>query len=327
MKRFALLGFALFAQLIILSGCGETFRPIIIPNPPTFPNPSAAHSVVTISDNAPPQGQLEVADGSAMVIDVTGDAEVSVANVGLAPVHAMQQTANQVLVVNQYTTGLTPQNNASCVWVTLPKGSGPTYDICPTLSKIAFSGTTISSVIQITLPPSSGANFVAVAPGDTNAYISLPSYVPDPINNPTVTSPAIGVVNTNSNLLASTYSVGNNPVAIAVTPDKTKVYVANQGDSTITAFNVTVSGTSNTANLSPRAGSPIGTSSPPVWLTARTDSQRVYVLEQDGTLAWLDTTATAGPDPLTETAISVPGATTMTYDINKNRCTFRADRS
>ena len=46
------------------------------------------------------------------------------------------------------------------------------------------------------------------------------------------------------------------------------------------------------------------------------------MLESDGTtgtLAWLDTSSTAGPDTLTETAISVPGATTMVYDSNLNR--------
>jgi hypothetical protein len=43
------------------------------------------------------------------------------------------------------------------------------------------------------------------------------------------------------------------------------------------------------------------------------------VLETSGTLAWLDTTSTAGPDTLTETAISVPGAVRLVYDGNANR--------
>jgi hypothetical protein len=60
-------------------------------------------------------------------------------------------------------------------------------------------------------------------------------------------------------------------------------------------------------------------SSPPIWLVARSDNQRVYVLQRDGTLAWLDTTSTAGPDTLTETSISVPGAVKMVYDGSKNR--------
>ncbi len=50
MKRVLWLGFVLFIY-VICSGCGDTFRPIIIPNPPIFPNPKAAHSVVAINDN------------------------------------------------------------------------------------------------------------------------------------------------------------------------------------------------------------------------------------------------------------------------------------
>src|SRR5260221_13700936 len=63
MKRFLWLGFVLCLDLIC-SGCGDTFRPIIIPNPPTFPNPKAAHTVVAINDNG------AVVPGTAMVIDV-----------------------------------------------------------------------------------------------------------------------------------------------------------------------------------------------------------------------------------------------------------------
>ena len=50
MKRFLWLGFVLFLY-VICTGCGETFRPIIIPNPPQFPNPAAAHTVLSINDN------------------------------------------------------------------------------------------------------------------------------------------------------------------------------------------------------------------------------------------------------------------------------------
>src|SRR5271169_1429312 len=115
MKRLLWLGFVL-SLYVICSGCGDTFRPIIIPNPPTFPNPKATHSVVAINDN----GTVEA--GSAMVIDVSGDTDASVANVGLAPVHAVQQTANQVLVVNHSVNG----------------------QLSDSLTKLNFSGTTIT---------------------------------------------------------------------------------------------------------------------------------------------------------------------------------------
>lgn len=57
-------------------------------------------------------------------------------------------------------------------------------------------------------------------------------------------------------------------------------------------------------------------SSAPIWLAARSDSQAAYVLETSGTLAWINTSTTAGPDTLAETAINVPGANIMTYDPN-----------
>lgn len=279
MKRFLWLGCVL-SVYVICSGCGDTFRPIIIPNPPIFPNPKAAHSVVAINDNGP------AAPGSAMVVDVSGDTDVSVKDVGYAPVHAVQQTANQVLVVNH-------------------SASNGQAD---SISKLNFNGTTISNSTTISLPANSAPSFVAVAPTDTTAYVTLPNYL-DPIKN--VVVPSVGVVSTQSNSVMATITVGVNPVALAVTPDKSKLYVANIGDNTVSGF--------NTVDRSQRVGSPASTTSSPIWLVARSDNQRVYVLETNGTLAWLDTTSTLGPDTLTETAISVPSATTMTYDSNLNR--------
>ena len=307
MKRFLWLGFVLCLYLIC-SGCGDTFRPIIIPNPPTFPNPKAAHTVVSINDNG------TVTPGSAMVVDVSGDTDVSVVNVGVAPVHAVQQTANEVLVVNQAVTGLNVPTT-SCLVTFPPIPPNQVFNVCSSITKLNFSGTVIGNTNAISLPIYSGANFVAVAPSATTAYVTLPTYPPDP-TQPLNIVPSVGVVNTQSNNLVATIPVGNNPVALAVTPNNSKLYVANQGDSTISGFDIV------TLGLSQRMGSPMQTTSPPIWLAARTDNQRVYVLEQgSGVLAEIDTTSTAGPDTLTEysNTYSVPGATTMVYDSNKNR--------
>lgn len=294
MKRFLWLGFVLLLHLICI-GCGDTFRPIIIPNPPTFPNPAAAHSVVAISDNG------TTVAGSVMVIDVSGDSIASVADcttplcIGVAPVHAVQQTANQALVVNQ----------------------------SDSLSKVDFSNlTSINNTTTITLPANSAPNFVAVAPNQTTAYVTLPNYVPDPINHPGVVVPSVGVVNTTSNSMSAAIPLSTNPnanpIALAVTPDNSKLYVANAGAGSLSAF--------NTKDLSARPiCDPSGTVCPPslatapIWLSARTDNQRVYVLEFHGTLGFLDTTSTAGPDTFTETGIAMPGATYMVYDAVLNR--------
>src|SRR6266849_1324580 len=304
MRRFLWLGFVLFLYVICIV-CGNSFRPIIMLNPLTFPNHKAHHTFVAINDNG------TVVPGSAMVVDVSGDSDVSVKDVGLAPVHAVQQTANQVLVVNQAVTGLNVPTT-SCLVTFPPTPPNQVFNVCSSITKLNFSGTVIGNTSTISLPIYSGANFVAVAPTDTTAYVTLPTYPPDP-TQPLNIVPSVGVVSTQSNNLVATIPVGNNPVALAVTPDKSKLYVANKGSNSISGF--------NTADRSPRTVSG-ALSSAPIWLIARSDNQRVYVLESDGTngtLAWLDTTSTAGPDPLTETTISVPGAAKMIYDGNKNR--------
>jgi DNA-binding beta-propeller fold protein YncE len=299
MKRFLWLGFVLCVYLICC-GCGDTFRPIIIPNPPTFPNPKAAHTVVSINDNG------TATPGSAMVIDVSGDSAISVADVNLAPVHAVQQAANEVLVVNQAVTGLTPPPTGCLVAI-----NNQVSNVCPSITKLNFNSIIISSTTTITLPPSSAANFVAVAPSGTTAYVTLPNYVPDPINFPNIIVPSVGVVSTLSNILAAINPVGNNPVAIAVTPDKSKLYVANQGSNSISGFNIL------TLNLSPRTIT--GSFNAPLWVVARSDSQRVYVLNDNGVVSTIDTTSTAGPDSVIDASVNVPGAAYMLYDGHLNR--------
>src|ERR1700686_92531 len=305
MKRFLWLGFVLCLYLIC-SGCGDTFRPIIIPNPPTFPNPKAAHTVVSINDNG------TVVPGSAMVIDVSGDTDVSIANADIHPVHAVQQTANQVLVVNQAVTPASVGNvpTSSCL-VTIPVPPPPataTFDVCPSITRLNFGGTVIGNTNAISLPIYSGANFVAVAPTDTTAYVTLPTYPPDP-TQPLNIVPSVGVVNTQSNNLVATIPVGNNPVALAVTPDKSKLYVANKDSNSISGF--------NTVDRSSRAVS--GSFNAPIWAIARSDSQRLYVLNGNGVVSTIDTTSTAGPDNVIDASVSAPSAAYMLYDGNKNR--------
>ena len=276
MKRFLWLGFVL-SFYVICSGCGETFRPIIFPNPPQFPNPAASHSVVSINDNG------TIVPGTAMVIDVSGDSESSVANVGLAPVHGVQQTASVFLVVNHSVSGAQADS----------------------LTKLSFGGTVISSTSTISLPENSAPNFVATTES-SQAYVLMPNYV-DPTTNAVV--PSVQVVNTTANNLVATIPVGNNPDAMAETPTAQKLYVANQADNTIDGFN-TSDRSSRTVN---------GSFNGPLWLIARYDSQRLYVLNGNGVVSTIDTSSTLGPDNVIDASVNVPGAAYMLYDGNLNR--------
>lgn len=304
MKRFLRLGVVL-CLFAICMGCGQTFRPIIIPNPPKYPNPQASHTAVTLSDNG------TIVDGSAMVIDVSGDSVVSIKNLGLNPVHAVLQSASQMLAVNQ--------SNASN-----PQDS---------VTKLSFSGTVIGSTSTITLPLSYDAsgnlttaapNFVATTEAN-QAYVLMPQFQPPNQNNIGGTIvPSLAVTSTSQNSIVTTVPVGNNPVAMAETPDGTKLYVANKGDSTISAFNTK---DRSTRQICVNGTCPVGSalvplSSPPIWISARSDSQRVYVLEANGTLAYIDTSTTAGPDQLSDTyspIVQAPGSIYMWYDMILNR--------
>ncbi|HWZ81000.1 MAG TPA: beta-propeller fold lactonase family protein [Terriglobales bacterium] len=256
MKRFLWLC-VIVVLFLICTGCGDTFRPVIIPNPPKFPDPRASHSVVVISDNntQPAPNPTQSDRGSVMSIDVSGDTVVGIADVGLHPVHAVQQTANQVLVVNQ----------------SVPDAIGDS------LTRVLFSNNSISNTTTITLPPNSAPNFVA-STESTVVYVSLPGFTP----------PSLAVVNTSSSTVA-TLPVGDNPAAVAETPDGKKVYVANQGSNSISAF--------NTIDRSLR---PIDTTlfpnpfSQPHWVVVRSDNQRVYVLNTDGSLVTIDPTSNGG---------------------------------
>jgi len=322
MKRFLCLG-AVLSACLCWAGCGEIFRPVIIPNPPQFPSPAAVHSILTLSNNGTPNTGVGVPpetplDGSMMVIDVSGDSVVSIKPVGLNPVHGVMQSATQALVVNQAVTGL-PTPASGCIVTIGSQG----FNVCPTLTRLVFSGTFINSVTTITLPTNSAANFVATTEAN-QAYVSLPNLFLDPLNHPN--NGTVALVDTTTNTIPAEIMVGNNPTAMAETPDGTKVYIANQGDGTISAINtkddsarqVCVNGTCPVAP----DYAPIPLASPPIWISARSDNQRVYVLESNGTLAYVDTSTTAGPDMLYDNyaqTVQVAGATRMWYDVILNR--------
>jgi len=239
MKRFLCLGMVLFLA-IICSSCGDVFRPIIIPNPPQFPNPAASHSVLIVSDNGIVNTGVETPQlGTAMVIDVSGDTDEGQKTIGLVPIHAVQQSATQAIVVNQSAAGADQDS----------------------LTKLTFSGTSISTASAITLPTGSAPNFVATTES-TQVYVSMPGYTP----------PSVAVVNTALGAIKETIPVGLNPVAIAETPDAKKLYVADYGDSTLDGF--------NTQDQSPRTIT--GSFNSPLWVVARKTTQQANVLKAKG---------------------------------------------
>jgi len=102
-------------------------------------------------------------------------------------------------------------------------------------------------------------------------------------------------------MLSPQIGVGNQPVALAETPDAKKLYAVNQGDGTVSAISL----------IDRNVVQTIATGATPVWALARSDSERVYVLNNGSrTVSAIDTAT----DLIVGSANVGPGANYMAYD-------------
>jgi YVTN family beta-propeller protein len=216
--------------------------------------------------------------GASTTIDVSGDSATSQSQTGLGPVHAALVGGTQVYVANS---------------------------LEDTVS--TFSVASPAPVVTISLPSSCGtppcSMPVFVGSSETAAV-----YVANAKSN------TVSAISTGSVVVSNNITVGTNPAALAETPDTQKVYVANQGTNG-SGGSVTVINTMDKSVVPnpPLAG--FGWVSP-IWVVARSDSQRIYVLDQgSGLLAAIDTSI----DSVVSSVSVGVGANYMIYDPNLNR--------
>jgi YVTN family beta-propeller protein len=120
-------------------------------------------------------------------------------------------------------------------------------------------------------------------------------------------SNSVTKINTLTNVVTNMAAVGVNPVSMAEIPNGMKLYVANQGDNTVSSL--------NTVDLSPNVVTGF-TGKAPVWVVARGDGQKVYVLTQgDGQLVTID----EATDSVTSSLSVGAGANFIFFDPNLNR--------
>jgi DNA-binding beta-propeller fold protein YncE len=132
----------LLTILILLSACGDQYRPIVIPIPQPGGDPQATHYAVVVNTNNGQPINLTTGIGpSASQIDVSGDTNLGNRRTGLNPVHAAIGSISQAFTVNQ-------------------------GDDSVTVFSLVLS--TITSTIA--LEPNSGASYVAAL--GTAAYVS-----------------------------------------------------------------------------------------------------------------------------------------------------------
>src|SRR5271168_2755030 len=199
--RWARLLGVLIVGLLGIS-CGDQYRPVAIPIVPPQPSPQAVHFVLMFSINGANN------PGASSRLDISGDTNIGVAQLGLGPSHATLTTNNsRVYAVNTGEDTVssyspTPGSTATSVTTTsLPAGSNP-----------IFVNTTESATVY-------AANFGT----GTVAAISTISNV---VTNSIRVDPSQPIPDPNSK-----------PVALAETPDGKKLYVVNQGTGSVTSIN------------------------------------------------------------------------------------------
>ena len=271
---------ALLFSFLICVGCGDVYRPTIIPNPVPIPPPENFHTAFVINQNG------TAYPGTGMQVDVSGDSAAGIAKVAMNPVHA-----------TVLGTGVWTANNGSDSVSVFAEASGTTgsvglstdINLIP-LSKPVFVASTDTSTMYV-------ANSGQLKDQNTGT----PYYAVDAILN--ASSPSTAVI-------AEIRLPGAiTPWALTETPDKKKLYVVNKDSNSVTVVN-TVDKTINTTLTT-------GVGVSPRWAVARSDSTRVYVLANDGTLTTIDTTQAVD---LVVSSIPVgAGSDSFYYDSHLNR--------
>ena len=265
---------------------------------------SGVDSVLSI----PPAFQSTVATGFGPVSAINLPSQTS-------SITAISESGNLVTV-----TLSTPLNNVAAGYAITIAGTNPTtggYNGTFTISSI--TGTTVQYVDAMTGLAACGPTAMGGACPST-AAASIP---PQPVFLSTTQNNAIYVANYNSNSIfainttlnavSNTAPVGVHPVSLAETPNGLKLYVANQGDNSVSSF--TVTNVANITTLSPNAVTGFSGVAP-VWVVARGDSQKVYVLTQgDGQLVTIDTAT----DTVTGSLPVGAGANYIFFDPHLNR--------
>ena len=280
------------ALLLIWTGCGDVYRPVATPITPNPPNPGFTHLVLVLSGNGLNN------PGASSTIDVSGDTTVSQSTLGLMPVHAallpsitVAYAANSLDdTVSEY-FAITPSPVET---IGLPSSCG-----APPCSNPVFVATSENATVYVA---NSGD-------GTENAAVHIAKS-----GNGTV-----AVIATANNVVANTIPVGINPVGVAEIPNGQTLYVANAGNGTSNGSVTSVNTIDQTVNPPIKSLNPPNTNAvwiSPVWVAARSDSARVYVLDKGaGTVSAIDTSS----DTVVGVASVGVGADFMVYNPTLNR--------
>ncbi len=226
-------GLALFLGL---TGCGNTYRPVVSAINPVGPAGQPTKYVLAISSASP------TSNGLLTLVDFSGDTVLVTATLGVNPYYFILNqsgstgyTLNSDKTMNSFDVS-DRLISSDVLESTLPAGSNPvsifpaaqsTYISDPGLSEIdQLSGT--PPALKQQLPVAANPVYVVGVGGAGRAYA---------ISQGTGGAGQVAAIETAANTVSATLPVGRGPVYGVMTGDGRRAFILNQTDGTMTAIN------------------------------------------------------------------------------------------
>ncbi len=130
-RTTALVSILLLIVLVLLTSCGDTYRPVVIPITQPGGDPQATHYALVVNSNDGQPTNLTTGVGPSVTqLDVSGDTNLGNRRTGLNPVHAAV-AGSQAYVVNQgddsLSTFFASTGNQTVNNISLEAGSGASF--------------------------------------------------------------------------------------------------------------------------------------------------------------------------------------------------------
>lgn len=213
----------------LLLGCGNNFRPTILPKTQGGGDPQPFARAVVLSNNGG-------AAGATANIDTTGDTNLFNIPTGTGPVH-MGATNLEIYTANMtentVTTYAEGAPNPVAVTITLPPGAAPVfinsrdsahvYVADSGINSVSVIGTSTNSVTATTAVGTSPAS-IAELPAANKVYVANSG------------SGNVSVMATIDNTVIKTVAVGATPIFALASPDSTLVFIVNQGGGSVSVI-------------------------------------------------------------------------------------------
>jgi len=294
LRRVGGLAAVALATLLWIS-CGDIYRPVVIPTTLTPPNPANFHAVFSINAN------VAVNFGTAMQIDVSGDSDIGVANMGVNPTHAgILPNNSRVFVASSGGTSCPPAADAITAFTPAADSTTATGLGAPVTFSLPSVGTSQSSGIA-SISETGNQVTVTLSGALSNAQVGTPieiSGVPgvsgvSPYNGcfpiVAVNGTTIQYVNPTAGLAATSGGNATVPAYCPYLPDfvatsqNNAVYVANYGSES--GLNCGLANTDSVALLSAVTNTIanivyLAAGSHPVAMAETPNALNLYVLNQ-----------------------------------------------